>query len=141
MQNLFIKIRCVSRKQLFFSCCVVCISMTQECWGQYAVENRDCIPSDGANGLGTVSMVYRRLARLVRSRLDGIPQFGGVGTFAESRYAVFWRPKGQNKMILENDEDYVTNLDHVFNTAVGMSFDDRFHPNQRLHLEVFTEKN
>ena len=80
MQNLYIKICCVSREQLFFSCCVVCISMTPECWGQYVLENRDCIPSDGANGLGTVSMVYRRPARLLRSSSDGIPQVGAYGS-------------------------------------------------------------
>ena len=94
MQNLFIKIRCVSRKQLFFSCCVVCISMTPECWGLYALENKDCILSAGADRLYTVPQVYRLPARAVTSRLDGIPQSGGVGKFAQSRYTIFRRPKG-----------------------------------------------
>ena len=80
MQNLFIKIRCVSRKQSFFSCCVVCISMTPECWGQYALENKDCIPSAGADRLYTVSQVYRLPARTVTSRSDGIPQSGAYGS-------------------------------------------------------------
>ena len=71
MQNLVIKIRCVSRKQLFFSCCVVCFSMTPECWGLYALENKDCIPSSGADRLYTVPQVYRLPTR--------IPQSGGVG--------------------------------------------------------------
>ena len=80
MQNLIIKIRCVSRKQLFFSCCHVCISMTLECWGQYALENKDCIPSVGANRLYTVSQVYRLPERTVTSRSDGIPQSGAYGS-------------------------------------------------------------
>ena len=80
MQNLIIKIRCVSRKQLFFSCCLVFISMTPECWGQYALENKDCIPSAGADRLYTVSQVYRLPARTVRSRSDGIPQSGAYGS-------------------------------------------------------------
>ena len=64
------KIRCVSQKQLFFSCCVVCISMTPECWGLYALENKDCIPSSGADRLYTVPLVYRLPARAVTSRSD-----------------------------------------------------------------------
>ena len=40
MQNLFIQICCVSWKQLFFSCCLVCISMTRACRCQSAVENK-----------------------------------------------------------------------------------------------------
>ena len=79
MQNLVIKIRCVSRKQLFFSCCVVCFSMTPESWGLYALENKDCIPSSGADRLYTVPQVYRLPTRAVTSRSDGIPQSGGVG--------------------------------------------------------------
>ena len=80
MQNLIIKIRCVSRKQLFFSCCLVCISMTPECWGLYAFENKDCIPSAGADGRCTLSQVYRLPARTVTSHSDGIPQSGAYGS-------------------------------------------------------------
>ena len=61
--------------------------------GLYALENKDCIPSTGADRLYTVPQVYRLPARAVTSRLDGIPQSGGVGKFAHSRYTVFRRPK------------------------------------------------
>ena len=40
MQNLFTKIRCVSWNKLFFSCCLVCISMTRALSCQSAVENK-----------------------------------------------------------------------------------------------------
>ena len=79
---------------IIFSCCLVCISMTPECWGQYALENKDCIPSSGGWWLYTVPQVYRLLARAVTNRADSIPHSGGVGKFAQSRYTVFWRPKG-----------------------------------------------
>ena len=54
--------------------------MTPECWGQYALENKDCISSVGADRLYTVSQVYRPPARTVRSRSDGIPQSGAYGS-------------------------------------------------------------
>ena len=44
MQNLFTKIRCVSWNKLFFSCCLVCISMTRAFWCQFALENKAGIP-------------------------------------------------------------------------------------------------
>ena len=56
--------------------------MTPECWGLYALENKDCIPSAGADRLYTVPQVYRLPARAVTSHLDGIPQSGGAGKFA-----------------------------------------------------------
>ena len=40
MQNLFTIILCVSWKQLFFSCCLVCIYMTRAFRCQYALETK-----------------------------------------------------------------------------------------------------
>ena len=79
---------------IIFSCCRVCISMTPECWGQYALENKVCIPSSGGWRLYTVPQIYRLLVRAVTYRADGIPPSGGVGKFVQSRYTDFWRPKG-----------------------------------------------
>ena len=64
------------------------------CWGQYALENKVCVPSSGGWRLYTVPQVYRLLARAVTFHADGIPPSGGVGKFAQSRYTDFWRPKG-----------------------------------------------
>ena len=58
------------------------------------IRNKDCIPSSGGWRLYTVPQVYHLLARAVTTRADGIPHSGGVGKFAQSRYTVFWRPKG-----------------------------------------------
>ena len=73
MQNLFIKICCVSWKQLFFSCCLVCICMTLECWDQYTLENK---------------VFFRRLA--VIHRAAGIPTSGACGNIPCRRYTAFW---------------------------------------------------
>ena len=48
MQNLFTKMCCVSWNKLFFSCCLVCISMTRAFWCQYALENKVGIPASDA---------------------------------------------------------------------------------------------
>ena len=50
--------------------------MTPECWGLYALENKDCIPSAGADGLCKLSQVYRQPARTATSSSDGIQQSG-----------------------------------------------------------------
>ena len=96
MQNLFIKIRCVSWKKLFFSCCLVGIYMTRAFQSQYALENKVCISTSGAWRWYTVPSVYRLLARALTYRADGIPTSGAVRKFAQSRYTGFWRPKGYN---------------------------------------------
>ena len=49
MQNLFITIYCVSWKQLYFSCCLVCISMTRAFRCQYALENKVGLPTSGVD--------------------------------------------------------------------------------------------
>ena len=99
MQNLFIKIRCVSWKQIFFSCSVVCISMNRAFRCQYALENKVCIPTSGAWHWYTVPSVYRILARALTYRADGIPTFGAVGKFAQSRYTGVQRVKGSPNTI------------------------------------------
>ena len=99
MQNLFIKIRCISWKKLFFSCCLVCISMTRAFRCQYALENKVCVPTSGGWRWYTMPSVYWRLARALTYHADGIPTSGGVGKFAQIRYADFWRPKSEGEDI------------------------------------------
>ena len=59
MQNLFTNIRCDSWNKLFFSCCLVCISMTLAFRCQSALENKASIPACDAWHWHNVSLVYR----------------------------------------------------------------------------------
>ena len=78
MQNLFIKIRCVSWKQLFFSCCLVCISMTRAFRCQYALENIVGQQTTGPWRSYTVPSVNRLLALALIYRAVG-QQTPGTG--------------------------------------------------------------
>ena len=87
MQNLFTIIGCGSWNKLFFSCCLVCISMTWAFWCQYAVENKAGIPACDATGKFAQSQytgvrrhrevcakpVYRRATPQGSLRKAGIP--------------------------------------------------------------------
>ena len=73
MQNLFTKIRCVSWNKLFFSCCLVCISVTRAFWCQYALEKKVGIPACDATGKFAQKPVYRRVMPQGSLHKAGIP--------------------------------------------------------------------
>ena len=79
MQNLFTKIRCVSREKLFLSCLYLYDSGIQ-------VPVRIRKQSRYTD--------FWRLA--LKYRAAYIPISDATGKFAQSRYTDFWRPKGSN---------------------------------------------
>ena len=64
---------CVSWNKLFFSCCLVCISMTRALWCQYALENKAGITACDAWRWHTVLPVYRRTTPQGSLRKASIP--------------------------------------------------------------------
>ena len=91
MQNLFTQICCDSWEKLFFSCRLVCISMTRAFRCQYALENKAGIPASDAWRWHTVPPVYRRSTPQGSLRKAGIPasdvlRVKIIGNVPDSKY-------------------------------------------------------
>ena len=83
-----------SWEKLFFTCCLVCISMTRAFRCQYALENKVGIRTSDAWRWHTVPPVYRLLTPQGSLCKAGIPTSDATGKFVQSRYTGFQRPKG-----------------------------------------------